>query len=300
MSLKFNSADDDGGNDDLMSAALFVEDSKDKDDDDGRPPQDGMEYLRQVIKERKRVPDTVTADPIKISTKSAKVDTQGQAAVSTSISSPSLLSGRHKAAPPPGCCPGVVWQREQVKQFSEVRTKLARHVKLTKISGDGEKHKIPDKKNEALWCHLMLGGEVWNLVSKSREEVEGEEIAKGKTDVAGEPPKLGFVTAMPVYVCEQVLEYVVSWLAVTGWRADYGPWVYTLLTRLEKPLTPDVGSLLRDLALFCAQQRLEIANKVEAIETGGVPDDNIAALNLFICLVAKYFDQGDLVDREEG
>ena len=70
--------------------------------------------------------------------------------------------------------------------------------------------------------------------------------------------------------------------------------------RLEKPLTPDVGSLLRDLALFCAQQRLEIANKVEAIETGGVPDDNIAALNLFICLVAKYFDQGDLVDREEG
>jgi len=75
--------------------------------------------------------------------------------------------------------------------------------------------------------------------------------------------------------------------------------VYTLLTRLEKPLTPDVGSLLRDLVLFCAQERVEIAEKVETVETGGVPDEKIAALNLFICLVAKYFDQGDLVDRDE-
>lgn len=301
MSLKFNNEGDGGGNDDLMSAALFV-DTNDKNDDDGRPPQDGMEYLRQVIKERKRVPDTVTAemDPDKVPVKSSKREAPGPGAVPINIqSSPSLLSGRHKAAPPPGCCPGVVWQREQVKQFSEVRAKLARHVKLTKLNGDQEKHKIPDKKNEALWCHLMLGGEIWNLVSKSREEEDEEEAPKGKTDVVGDPPKLGFVTAMPVYVCEQVLEYVISWLGVTGWRAEYGPWVYTLLTRLEKPLTPDVGSSLRDLALFCAQQRLEFASQVEAVEAGGVPDDNIAALNLFICLVAKYFDQGDLVDREE-
>lgn len=298
MSLKFNHGED-GGNDDLMSAALYV-DTNDKDDDDGRPPQDGMEYLRQVIKERKRVPDTVTAeiDPGKIPSNPLKRGASEAAHINIQ-SSPSLLSGRHKAAPPPGCCPGVVWQREQVKQFSEVRAKLARHVKLTKLNGEQEKHKIPDKKNEALWCHLMLGGEIWNLVNKSREEDDDEDTPKGKTDVAGEPPKLGFVTAMPVFVCEQVLEYVISWLGVTGWRAEYGPWVYTLLTRLEKPLTPDVGSSLRDLALLCAQQRLEFARKVESVEAGGVPDDNIAALNLFICLVAKYFDQGDLVDREE-
>ena len=29
------------------------------------------------------------------------------------------------------------------------------------------------------------------------------------------------------------------------------------------------------------------------------PDENIAALNLFICLVAKYFGQGDLEDSED-
>ena len=123
--------------------------------------------------------------------------------------SPSVMSGRHKAAPPPGCCPGVAWQREQVKQFSEVRAKLARHVQMIKLSGEGEKHNIPDKRNEALWCHLMLGGEVWNLVIKGREEEPEGEISKGKNEVVGEAPKLGFATAIPVYVCEQVLEYVV-------------------------------------------------------------------------------------------
>jgi len=292
MSLKFKSEDDNTGTDDLMAAALYV-DTNDKDDDDERPPQDGMAYLRQVIKERKRVPDTVTAVAPK-----RKLDNSSSSNTTTSTSPSSMLAGRHKAAPPVGCCPGPTWQREQVKQFSEVRAKLARHIKLTKACGDQEKQKIPDKKNEALWCHLMLGGEVWDIVVKSREEEE--DITKGKTDVTGEAPKLGFVTALPVFVCEQVLEYVVSWLTVTGWKPEYGPWVYALLTRLEKPLTPDVGSSLRDLALFCAQERVKIASKVACIETGGVPDDNIAALNLFICLVAKYFDQGDLVDRDEA
>jgi len=292
MSLKFRSEDEDGGSDDLMAAALYV-DTNDKDDDDERPPQDGMAYLRQVIKERKRVPDTVTADIVR---KRKIEDSSGQAVVPNIGNGQSLLSGRHKAAPPVGCCPGLSWQREQVKQFSDVRAKLVRHVKLMKANGDQLKQKIPDKKNEALWCHLMLGGEVWDIISKSRDDED--EIAKGKTDVVGEAPKLGFVTAIPVNVCEQLLEYVVSWLSVTGWKPEYGPWIYALLTRLEKPLTPDVGSSLRDLVLFCAQERVSFASKVECVESGGVPDDDIAALNLFICLVAKYFDQGDLVDQD--
>ena len=64
--------------------------------------------------------------------------------------------------------------------------------------------------------------------------------------------------------------------------------------RLEKPLTPDVGSSLRDLALICSQLRMNIVG--EASEN---KDEDIAALNLFICLVARYFDQGDLVDNDE-
>ena len=47
MSLKFNT--DNEESEDLLSAALHVE-AADNEDDDDRPPQDGMAYLRQVIK----------------------------------------------------------------------------------------------------------------------------------------------------------------------------------------------------------------------------------------------------------
>ena len=84
-------------------------------------------------------------------------------------------------------------------------------------------------------------------------------------------------------------------LQVTGWRPEYGPWLYSILVRLEKPLTPDVGSLLRDLVLICARER----HRISTSGSGDANDENIAALNLFICLVAKYFGQGDLEDRDE-
>ena len=82
----------------------------------------------------------------------------------------------------------------------------------------------------------------------------------------GESPTVTFLTSVPVHVCETLMDYLTSWLAVTGWKDGYGPWMYAVLTRylfrrfnlililcrLEKPLTPDVGSKLRDLALECS------------------------------------------------
>ena len=84
------------------------------------------------------------------------------------------------------------------------------------------------------------------------------------------------------------------WLQLTGWRSEAGPWLYSLLVRLKKPLTQDISSVLRDLVLFCSRQRRRIA--ASEMED---KDENIAALNLFICLVAKYFGQGDLEDRDD-
>ena len=54
----------------------------------------------------------------------------------------------------------------------------------------------------------------------------------------------------------QLLEFCVSWLVgVTGWAPQYGPWLYTLLVRLEKPLTLDTASLLRDLSAARERRR---------------------------------------------
>merc|ERR1712059_217747 len=133
---------------------------------------------------------------------------------------------------------------------------------------------------------------------------EGVEPEIGCGLVKGEQPRLGLLLAMPVNVCEQVLEYLVAWMSVTGWRADFGPWVYAVLSRLEKPLTPDVGSSLRDLARLCSSERCRLVGGVEQVkgesdEELKETDEDLAALNLFICLVARYFDQSDLVDTSQ-
>ena len=60
---------------------------------------------------------------------------------------------------------------------------------------------------------------------------------------------------------------------------------------------PGHGSLLRDLS--AARERRRIAASLGPQDSSEAPDENIAALNLFICLVAKYFGQGDLEDSED-
>ena len=284
-SITFNHEDKEGS-EDLMSAALMVEAGEDE--DDGRPPQDGMAYLRQVMRERKRVPETVTAE---IKPKKQKQNASDER---KKVDSDSDMNSRTKIPPPPGCCPGSAWQREQVAAFSEVRRKVDRHGELGRHTGEVGVGtvKIPDKRNEALWCHMMLGGRVWAEVCAAREDEEGG--SKAKVEVEGDKPSLNYLLSVPVHVCEHVMEYLVTWLQLTGWRSEAGPWLYSLLVRLEKPLTPDISSVLRDLVLFCSRQRRRIA----ASEMEG-KDENIAALNLFICLVAKYFGQGDLEDRDD-
>ncbi|XP_044022504.1 gem-associated protein 2 isoform X4 [Siniperca chuatsi] len=73
---------------------------------------------------------------------------------------------------------------------------------------------------------------------------------------------------------------------------DYskGCWLYALLACLEKPLLPEAHSSIRQLARRCAQ----IRSKLESQE-----DEHLPALNLLICLVARYFEQNDLADQPE-
>ncbi len=78
-----------------------------------------------------------------------------------------------------------------------------------------------------------------------------------------------------------------------GPRPEQGPWLYALMCRLEKPLHPDVGSALRTLAIACSRGRDRIVREKKKEE------EDLKALNaltLFICLVAKYFDQADMAD----
>ena len=152
-SITFNRDSDEGKTEELMSAALFVE-AADAEEEEG-PPQDGMAYLRQVIQERKRVPETVTAtvslDTVS-GTKKKRRETEAEEEESSEDQS------RTKAAPPAGCCPGAAWQRDQVAAFSEVRLGAARHAQLGRDTGEVGTSKYPTlcvTEGITYWCRWV-------------------------------------------------------------------------------------------------------------------------------------------------
>lgn len=69
---------------------------------------------------------------------------------------------------------------------------------------------------------------------------------------------------------------------------NMGTWVYAILTLLEKPLSPSCCHIIREFAKKCSAVRSNLSDTVEA--SAYIP------LNLYICLIAKYFNQLDLAD----
>ena len=83
------------------------------------------------------------------------------------------------------------WSRVVRKLIVQVRLRMSQHVSLLRGQGtrpvkvpDRQQNKarvmnfakVPDRQNEALWCHLMLGARAWQEVLREREE-EGEQVA---------------------------------------------------------------------------------------------------------------------------
>lgn len=87
---------------------------------------------------------------------------------------------------------------------------------------------------------------------------------------------------------EQLIEYHVRWMEERGFTKHFGCWMYALLVKLEKPLTPEMCSLLRNLARLCSKIRCDLMSADNPL---------LPQLNLFICLVGRYFDQSDLADK---
>ncbi|KYN01434.1 Survival of motor neuron protein-interacting protein 1 [Cyphomyrmex costatus] len=127
----------------------------------------------------------------------------------------------------------------------------------------------PDINSQNAWISFCLG---------SKEKIE---------------PTLNTLFCFSQSNTEQVLEYLVQFVE-TERKVEYkiGQWIYALLVILEQPLQPDTCSCLRSLARACSIIRVDtlikLIQELDAQELG--------ALNLFICLVARYFRQLDLAD----
>ncbi|XP_034195113.1 gemin 2 [Osmia lignaria lignaria] len=178
------------------------------------------------------------------------------------------LSGCVEA--PPWLGPTIDWQLYQVSEFSNARlyiSQLKNDVQTFKHKWKRPNINLPDIGDEKGWIKFCSG------------------CYKEKIKTA---PTLSVIFCLNQPIVERILEYLVEHLA-TQKNIEYqlGQWIYALLVILEMPLTPDVCSCLRSLARTCSVMRAE-SKQLEVHEIG--------ALNLFICLVARYFRQLDLAD----
>ncbi|XP_063803574.1 gem-associated protein 2 [Pseudophryne corroboree] len=237
------------------------------------PPRTPQEYLRRVQIEAARCPDVVIAqiDPKKLRKKQT-----------VSIA----LSGCQPA--PEGYSPSLRWQQQQVAQFSAVRQSLNKRRSHWKSQPLDSNVTMPSTEDEESWKKFCLGERLYSdLAAALNAENQNPGIDYIKV---GFPPLLSIVSRMSQATVTSVLEYLVNWFEERDFTPELGRWLYALLACLEKPLLPEAHSLIRQLARRCSQVRAEVDHK---------EDERVSALNLFICLVGRYFEQRDLADSND-
>jgi len=244
--------------DDVLRKALYVED-EDGDVDFDTAPASGQDYLKRVIIEARKCDTVVVAS---IDTKKFKAQT--------------IQYSNDSGCPPApeGCLPTKEWQHHQVAQFSELRTRMVQHIARSAKAGNITKPRnLPSIDKEDEWSAFCYG--------PASDETGAKEDGKGTR------PLVSIIISLNQYQVETLLEYNIRWLEEKEFSQQRGQWLYALLIKLEKPLIPEVCSLLRNLARICTTARANVKS----------PEDQLVPqLNLLICLVGRYFDQSDLAD----
>ncbi|XP_030753648.1 gem-associated protein 2 [Sitophilus oryzae] len=103
-------------------------------------------------------------------------------------------------------------------------------------------------------------------------------------------PKFSEITQYSQAAKVQLLQDITNTLKQdrTFINNNVGSWIYAILVLLEKPLTPDCCFKLREFTKICADIRAGLSDSVN--------EEVAAPLNLYICIIARYFNQLDLAD----
>ncbi|XP_062325638.1 gem-associated protein 2 isoform X2 [Osmerus eperlanus] len=255
----------------LMPRLLPVETGESDDFNPNEPPRNPQEYLRQVQLEASLCPDVVVAqiDPKKLRKNKQTVNAS--------------VTGCHAA--PEGLSPSLGWQRLQISNFSEIRQSINKHRRHWSSQSLDDNVIMPKLNDEEGWKKFCLGERVYlNCPPPDREDSDlGLDYTK-----MGFSPFLSIVSRLNQATISAVLEYLINWFEEREFVPQLGRWLYALLACLEKPLLPESHSLIRQLARRCSEVRASLS----------VEDERLSALNLMICIVARYFEQNDLADQE--
>ncbi|XP_051941793.1 gem-associated protein 2 isoform X1 [Hippocampus zosterae] len=191
-------------------------------------------------------------------------------------------------AAPAGFSPSLDWQQRQVSSFSDVRQSITKNRQHWSSHSLDDNVVMPKQADEEGWKRFCLGERVSQGTLSSHTDADAE--AGLDYSKVGFPPFLSIVSRFSQATVLTLLDILISWFEERDFVPQLGRWLYALLACLEKPLLPEAHSSIRQLARRCAQLRSNLASQV---------DDNLPALNLLICLVARYFEQNDLADQPE-
>ncbi|XP_046832164.1 gem-associated protein 2 [Vespa crabro] len=241
---------------DSLREPAFYVGNIDEDIDLKQPPLSGGDYIKRVVIEAQQCADVVVADIDRECLKKPTVYVEH-------------LAGCVEA--PPCLGPTSDWQERQLANFRDLKLyviQMKDEIKKFKCKWKSQEIQVPSIDDQRGW------------IAYCSEECTNE----NKTC----SPTLTILLRMKQPLIEQVLEYLVEYVQTQG-KIEYkiGQWLYALLVVLDLPLNPDTCSCLRSLARACSVIRAN-SKKLEEHE--------IRALNLFICLVARYYRQVDLAD----
>ena len=170
---------------------------------------------------------------------------------------------------PSHLAPSLEWQEKQVSDFSQLRQKMVRR---KASQHPGPQIALPSIEDKKGWQHVCFGP-VCDGDNKS---------------ASGNPPYLSILVNIGQPMVDTLLNWHSQWLEDCNHITHrHGQWIFALLSCLELPLHPDTCSTLRYVARICQQ----IRNSMVDPETS-----ELAAVNLIICLVGRYFRQSDLAD----
>ncbi|MCL4125686.1 UNVERIFIED_CONTAM: hypothetical protein GTU68_027426 [Idotea baltica] len=186
-----------------------------------------------------------------------------------------------KMRPPTEFFPPQEMQRQFLAQFSQLRDKIERCRERNNFPAPPIK--LPEEQEQEAWCILCFGNDFQRslLIKKGKKEEEVPDLVEGKQ------PLLSILLNISPLTLENLVEWHANWLEVAGFSELQGRWLFSLLACLEKPLTPEMCSILRNVLQNCALVRASLDS---------AEHPHLLHLNMLITIIAKYFGQDDLAD----
>ncbi|KAH8554036.1 survival motor neuron interacting protein 1-domain-containing protein [Umbelopsis sp. PMI_123] len=230
--------------------------SFEKEIDDGFVPSTGEDYLLMVRRQTRRVPAVVVAAPPPETKKFSQ----------STLPSHYQFQVEQVTPTAENLLPNDAWRAEFRTRFDGFKESFSRQSKLP-----SNEVKLPTAKDKKHWKIFLYGA----------PKTEGS-----SDQGVGHQPYVNILQRITQDVVLRLLNWHIEWLEHNEIQKRQAMWMYALLTRLDKVMTSDETSILRN-----------VSRKIIQIRQGQTDPESpqVAYLNILITIIATCFGQADLV-----